>query len=133
MIIQAKCKICGKELSLKIDDTYAKMRDPYKLVPMATCNACYDARFHRKTLEQRIGRICARFIGVSDKKRQSLLEQWQRPLELWMDKYTQLLCAQYHKRSIVCDESVWRSLLEHPEVWGKILNRWHLYIEKTLV
>lgn len=44
MILEAKCKICGKGLHLEIDDTYAAMGDPHGLIKLAACNNCADFR-----------------------------------------------------------------------------------------
>ena len=55
---EAKCKICGKVLVLTIADDYPTGRDPLRLVPMATCNPCFDLRERRVKIETQIKKFC---------------------------------------------------------------------------
>jgi hypothetical protein len=48
--------MCGRILVVEVDQLYD--HDPIKLIPMATCNRCYDYRTARVALEESIARVC---------------------------------------------------------------------------
>ncbi len=133
MKMEAKCNVCGKALVLLIDDDYAQQHDPLKLIGMATCNACYDQRQSKRQTEECIQRICRRLMTATNKDRQELIAQFQKPLESWLQKYTTLLCTIHRKRQVVLEETVLRSIIEHPDDWAAILSRWAYYLAVQLV
>ena len=67
--ITAKCKICDGIIFLSIDGAYPTEHDPMNLVPLATCNHCYDLRDRRMSLERSIRFACyARQLELVSKK-----------------------------------------------------------------
>jgi hypothetical protein len=54
--LPGKCKICGKALELKVDDSYPG--DALNLVPMACCNWCFDMRERRIKIETMLKKVC---------------------------------------------------------------------------
>lgn len=58
MIIKANCKFCGKPLSLVVDDDYAALSDPYRLMGGPSCDRCADYMTRRIALHESIQEAC---------------------------------------------------------------------------
>jgi hypothetical protein len=48
MIVEAKCKVCGRPIHLEVDDHYGKLGDPFGLMKLATCMVCIQNRFRKR-------------------------------------------------------------------------------------
>lgn len=85
--VKAKCKFCGRELTLQIDTEYHKVGDRYRLIELAACNHCADLRVRRRNLGTEAGHL-ARLLDAAgaDKERrdaltgrlESLSKRWLR-------------------------------------------------------
>jgi hypothetical protein len=56
--VAATCRICGCGMMLQLAVGYPAGKDPQKLIPMATCNRCYDLRERRIKIESSFKRLC---------------------------------------------------------------------------
>ena len=57
---EATCKICGRAITLKIDPNYNALSDPSRLIPLATCDSCFDLRMTGVKLHRMIVRMRVR-------------------------------------------------------------------------
>jgi hypothetical protein len=121
-LIDAKCKFCGKTLALQVDDSYADLGDPFKLVGMAACNRCADMRVERRKLEHEIRTFALGLIGLKGKARQDA-ESAAAPflhklLESWLD-----LAKRWRGVAVEYDDGMLDSLLAKPEEYADVLMR----------
>lgn len=111
------CKVCKMPLTVEIDDSYAALGgDPHNLIPLATCNRCFDYVTGKKEIRLRIIKLASELVFARDcrpgtktltqiegKARQTfrVLSQryakvvsnyWHRPY-LWMEDFTEQLMA----------------------------------------
>lgn len=56
--LQTNCKICKYPMTVTVPKGYLDLGDPLKLLPMATCNTCFDLRETGARLYSRILHIC---------------------------------------------------------------------------
>lgn len=119
------CKICHKPMLVEADEDYIAMGDPAKLLPLATCNRCYDLRDRRIRAESSIERQCYALAIV------------KRPVSDMVAKFTVSLTAatQAYVRWF-CDfhnltpwQNCWsedfvRMLIERPRNWHQILQNY---------
>jgi hypothetical protein len=66
--IKAACKFCKRPLELRIDDEYAKLRDPYHLLGLASCNKCADFMDDRRKVHGEIKKHAMRLFSREIKK-----------------------------------------------------------------
>jgi hypothetical protein len=117
------CKMCGRELSVKVDPGYADLGDPYSLLPLATCNRCYDYRDSRRKVLTDLLKLCTRLIEANaleptEKMPQGRIEQvrnaLQESISIGFYKFAQVVCT-YRRLEI---PSWWKDCLtalqDHP-------------------
>ncbi len=89
MNVEAKCKFCGKALTLTIDDDYAALGDPYKLIPLASCNRCATFREDRRRVMEQIKFNCMMLLGGAVKKDE--IPKKREAIEALIKRYMRLL------------------------------------------
>lgn len=122
------CKFCKMPITVEIDDAYAELGDPYKLLPMACCNRCADLRLTRGVLEGKIKHAC---LGLFQKKGMASREVVTRTREV-LTKLTQgyatMIARWNHKEGMAWDEECVNMMMDKPEYWHKILAElWNLF------
>lgn len=71
---QTRCKICKKEISVYVGELpgmttgeqQAALDYADRLLPLATCNPCYDLRNRFKTAEGKIFEACNRILRINN-------------------------------------------------------------------
>lgn len=111
------CKVCKMPLTVEIDDAYAYLGgDPYKLIPLATCNRCFDYVIGKRSIRRSIIKLASELVlarnsmvkpatlkklEAESKDTFDMLSQryakvvsnyWHRPY-LWMEDFTEQLMA----------------------------------------
>lgn len=111
----AKCKICKIDLTLSIADDYPAEKDPRNLIPMATCNRCFDLRERRIKIETGIKRICYRLeLGSLESSDRAKLGD---SLKMLAKKYSEW-CADILRRQHAANVGYLASaLIESPTQW----------------
>ncbi len=90
---EAKCKICGISITLDISLNYPIEKDPRKIIPMATCNRCFDLRERRIRLENRFKRAC---YQLALEKTEGAKQLDSKAKELLVS-LVELTCSQYSR------------------------------------
>lgn len=121
------CKFCKKPISVEVDDDYAKLGDPYKILPLGCCNRCADLRERRRVLADKVRRTANAF-GVLHKPSKAAVEDARMVLSNLCHKYAKLI-AEWHGQEGECwDDTVVDAILETPNCWGEVLGRlWTMY------
>ena len=122
-LFEATCKICGKPLTLEIDDSYDSVADPFKLLPLATCNRCFDLRERQKRIADRL----SNFIGLLLEKPSVKSRNAIRPKLVSATRdYCDVLLTKYGKSANIWDEAMVDALMDQPEKFKDVINRIHV-------
>lgn len=114
MIKTGKCKVCGKLVTLVIDDSYSELGDPYKLERLATCDRCVTLHCRQRKLNEALEKVAAMLIIVGNKKeeREALIGKAEKILKL----YLKLICEREEaKQEVEWDESILDSFCLKPD------------------
>ena len=103
---------------LEIDDAYDAEHDASKLIPMATCNPCFDLRKRLQKMEDAIKVICH---GIS----LSTVDQGKAGEALFiLAKKFSVYCSDMLQRQHTADAgALGRKLIEKPGNWWKTLRQ----------
>ena len=130
--------MCARPIVVEIDDDYAKLGDPFRLIKLATCDRCYDLRIRRQNIEDAIYRACLGIIqaGIKPNKPTKPGEEPKTPAEKARFKESEdalkvlvtltqayaLLASDWCNRSgMIWDEALPAAILEKPKFWRVIL------------
>lgn len=122
MTLTAKCKMCGKPLTLECDDSYQADHDPFKLIPLATCNRCADYRIERRAITFYIKRLCEQLIFRYYTKIESKdLELIKNALRDLLKKY--MRCMAYYRLMPVpeWEEAILDDMIAKPRLFCDVL------------
>lgn len=115
------CKMCHRPITVEINDDYASMGDPNKLLALATCNICYDYREKRKRIESGIGKICRMIQCTPPKARAEFITTVVGSLQT-LTKLHNTAVAGYFLCTNYWDEEMVQMMTDKPEHWGNILS-----------
>ena len=121
MIHQTQCKFCHKPIGVEVDDDYAGLGDPFKLLPLASCNRCSDLRVERRNLELRLERCCSlvSMTGLDEAKRRETLKGVLGTLSR---KYAEMISRWHNHEGSLWDESIVSQLMDNPAHWGNTIS-----------
>ena len=121
------CKFCQKPITVTIDDAYAALGDPYKLIPMACCDACAAIRVHRRRLEGALATVC-RNIQLLGKKDEQSRANYRTILTKLTQDYARMIARWHHLDGCAWDEECVNLLMDKPHAWGQIITQlWSLF------
>lgn len=120
MKMEAKCRFCGKSVSLEVDDAYASLGDPLKFMKKASCDRC--AKFHevKRAITDNIKTICEVMIQKplsehnADMARESLKGLCVRYLEV-LAKHRGHTVPQW-------DENITEALMRKPRNFRDVIH-----------
>lgn len=114
------CKFCQNPITVEIDDAYANLGDPFKLIKIACCDRCADLRVERRMLEDKVRKVCR--VRELDPKLAKTREQSHRStLEKLLKQYSNMI-ARWHYLSGMCwDDRATETIMDHPEAWNSVL------------
>lgn len=114
------CKFCRIPLTLAMDDDYAALGDPFKLVKFAACNRCADYQETHRRLHAAIGATCYQLMitKASDKPR---LEQLRDILLKSTRRFAQLVCDYVKAATLNWSEDLVDELMKKPRFFPRIL------------
>lgn len=118
------CKFCGKNMVVEIDNDYAELGDPFKLLQYAACNHCADLRERKRTLDQGIRKICISLTRCSMKDLKAATSFAKTQLDALTRKYAVLVSDWYNKSGYLWDEEFPTMMLEKPERVNDILTQY---------
>ena len=116
------CKFCKQPISLEIDDGYAAMGDPYKLIPFAACNHCGECRVERRGLEDRLGRV-ATLISLLPAGQSKDRERLRFVVIALTKRYARLIAKWNRMEGELWEDSIVEAFMEYPGSWGKTVGR----------
>lgn len=125
MTYPTTCKFCQQPLSIEVDDSYPADEDPAKLLPLAACNRCADARVAKYTIEGKIRRVCAWWAAAGKKADPS---GTRHTLTKLTQDYAKMICRWHDREGMAWDEEIVNLLMDKPEEWSAILgSMWRFY------
>lgn len=116
------CKFCNQPITVEIDDGYAAMGDPFKLLKLAACNRCADLREEKRMLEAKFKRACSLLsaVPVGDPKRR---ETMRNVLEVLTKKYAEMIARWNGMDGSLWEEAILNTLMERPDRWASIIGK----------
>jgi hypothetical protein len=125
------CQFCKRPISPEIDDSYAALGDPFKILPMACCDPCHDMRVSKRDLERRV-QFIARCIELAGAKLDATARaKFQDVLSILTQDYARLIARwhgmQGHAWSIECVEII----LDKPQQWAAVMSGLWRFFRQT--
>jgi hypothetical protein len=128
------CKFCQLPITVEVDDEYAALGDPYKLLPFAACNRCADLRVTRGVLEERVKHACLGLFQKKGKVSKEAMDRTRQMLVKLTQGYATMIARWHHKEGMAWDEECVNLLMDRPQFWNKILAElWHLFRDSRMV
>lgn len=123
------CKFCQKPISVEVDDDYAALGDPYKILHLACCNFCGEVREERRKIYDKLKRALtwlevagdsktvrdnsAELLTILTKRLMRLIGKWYAvPDLIWEEAIVDQIMAGPKKAHVVL-ASMWRMGKEH--------------------
>ncbi len=127
MRILAKCKFCGKPLSLEVADDFHEFgtmtletdKGSMKLADLASCNRCADYRVERRRIFDRIKIQCMDLLGGAVKKEN--LPKTRDALTGLVKRYMRLLSEHKEVPMPDWDEAIVDGIMEKPGNYALIM------------
>lgn len=113
--VEAKCKFCGKPISLSFDEEYTN--DVYKLTEKAACNRCGDFVRKRRDVMNNIKDICI----ALDTSRDPDLVMVRKSLTILCKRYLQLLAGYKEATEPEWDENIVEALMSKPRGYPEVI------------
>lgn len=121
------CKFCKLPITVTIDDDYAALGDPYKLIPLGACNHCSDVRVERRRLETKISMAVSRMVRAG-KLDEDEKKEHAEGLSLLLKDYARMIARWHRKEGMCWDDEIVNSVMKFPEKWTEFLGRlWRMY------
>jgi hypothetical protein len=132
MKVPATCKFCHKPLTLTVDDSYAEMGDPFKLMKLACCNRCGDYYTARRQAVDKVHRTAMKLFGGAVKKEE--LPKYREILAGLVKHYMRLYSDYKDLPMPDWDEAIVDDMLSKPGNYGLILEQIpRMFSQPTLV
>lgn len=112
------CRMCGRPVTVEIDNDYAKTFDPFKLFDKVACNRCGDFEDKRKAIIRSVKGICEPLSYA--KNRQDNLEV-RESLRKLCKSYVTHLCKHHHLEEPEWDDHVVESLISKPLLFADVM------------
>lgn len=114
------CKFCKDPITIEIDDGYAELGDPLKLIRLAACNRCADFRVARSKYHDFFANIC---IEIANARRDNSprLAHLHTIVTDASRRYAQAVCAFLRSRTLHWNEDLGTAIFNSPDKWPKLL------------
>lgn len=122
------CKFCKKPLVISVDDDYAQVGDPFKLLPLAACNRCADMKEKKRTLEDAIAKVCFHIRALGQKISADQTAKSKATLEILTRAYSRMVAKYLNATYPAWDMSCVNLLVDKPDHWPAIVGQlWKMY------
>jgi hypothetical protein len=111
---ECKCKLCHKPLTIEIDDAYAELGDPFKMLPTATCNRCFDLRERRIRIEGQVARA-SRMLIMQPKMDAAVRNKIRDGLRVATQAYARYVADLNFSGQIAWNEEFVDIIMEQPQ------------------
>jgi hypothetical protein len=115
------CKFCKKPITIEIDDAYAALGDPQKLLPISTCDRCADLRVERRCVEDRVKTAALTLANAKGHARQEMQSRFSGIFERLLHDYARLIARWHYLQGESWDDAALETILIHPEAWHSVL------------
>jgi hypothetical protein len=119
--IKTKCQFCGAELSLEVDDSYAQIGDPYKLLGRASCNRCARLRERRRSITEGLSQLCHQLAHCPLSDRAEVVTSLSPALRSMLMAYVGLMEDWKNGEAGEWDESILQAVISSPNKCGDVL------------
>lgn len=127
MNYSTSCKFCKRPITVEVDDDYAKLGDPYKILPLACCNHCGDVRVMKRNLEDQLKAQCYS-IQLLKSAKVPIPDKAKSNLELLTKEYATMVSKWNFSEGMLWDEGIVDALCANPQGWGNIIGRiWRIH------
>ena len=125
-----ECKFCKKPITIEISQSYFGLNDPFKLLPLASCNKCSDLRVERIGIENSVKRV-AMILHLAGRNRSSEMVSRSRDSFIKLtQKYANLIARWNGMDGGAWDVEGVELLLDKPDHWSKILGEfWKMFTD----
>jgi len=122
MIVQSKCKFCGKVLHLQIAEEYATLerKDPFKLIEKAACNRCGDYHMSRIYLLDKVKAVSEDMIQGMPKDK---LPKAREVLTVLFKRYMRLISEFRRVPMPDWDDHIVEAVMNAPRSFGSVFHR----------
>lgn len=124
MKLARDCKFCKRHMILEIDDAYAELGDPYKLLQYACCDRCADIREKRRKIEGQIKRACMILAQSTGKLKKEQRDGIREALMELTKRYARMVAEWYNFSGMSWDEEFVNLLMDKPAKFGDILGQY---------
>lgn len=125
------CKFCSKKLLIQVDEDYAALGDPFKLLAFAACNKCADLRERKRALEEMIKRQCIGLVQLGDRVKPDHRAKTKTVLTIITQKYADLISEWHNMSGRAWDGEFVEALLDKPGQWPKVLTMYWKHFKDT--
>jgi hypothetical protein len=122
-IIDAACQFCHVPLRLEIDDDYAAIGDPYKLLPRACCDRCARLRTRKRTLTEHLSACCTQLLACPARDKAEVVKSLAPGLRALLQAYVGLMEDWRHGEAGEWDEAILQAVIDSPGQCGDVLKR----------
>ena len=114
------CKFCHRPITVEIDDDYASLGDPFKIIPLASCDHCADLRVERRGLEFRLARASSivSLLPVGEAKKR---EAMRAILERLTRAYAKLIARWHRMDGELWEPGIVDQIMDNPLKWGNTI------------
>lgn len=126
------CKFCKRPITVEVEDAYAELGDPFKLIQLLCCDHCADLRIERRKLERDIKNKCVGMFQVGPKKAKLKEKENREFLKYTTQKYAELIARWHEKEGMAWDDAIVDTLIENPERWSTVLASMWVHFRKSL-
>lgn len=111
---------------LQVDESYAEQADPDKLIPMATCNSCYDLRRRLGKMEDAIKALCHALAANTIERETAVLG-----LKFLAGKFSSYCADTLHRRHLADAGALADLLIDEPRNWWRALREFESQAEAS--
>jgi len=123
------CKFCHRPITVEIDDDYAKLGDPYKLIEKSCCNQCADVRVAKRVLEERISRVATEFAAVHNPS-DGVKMLTRKKLTRLIEAYARTIARWHRVDGMAFDAACIDDVMNRPDKWAVVLSGlWKMFRE----
>lgn len=121
-LVKTTCKVCAKPIEVKFD-ALSEPQWKIQLLPLATCNHCFDMVAAFQAAESVIKGICGKMsnkllLGEIDEKQRS---HYREALNVATKKYAVAVMRFHGKETRFWTEDIPEFLLNNPQKWWPIM------------
>lgn len=113
--VAAKCKFCGRILTLWVAEDYNELGDPMKLMKLAACNRCADIKTAQRKLEAAISKECGLLLNRPDEKTRTKIKT---SLCLLTRSYLEVISDWLNRQTAQWEEAIVDDMMARPNSVG---------------